>query len=282
MQIEAVQTFLTIDRLGGFHAAARQLNLTQTAVSARIRVLEQSLNSVLFERGPAGAKLTAAGRQFRPYAEQLVRTWEAASSGLSGRLQERSSLRLGAQLSIWDSTLVDLAIWLEQERDKLPMTLNYDHSLDMGEAVQQRLLDFALVNQPPQGMDVEIADLPPEELVLVADQPQKLGQGDPLFINLDLGHQYAAQWQGIIPHQMRQQIVLGGTQMGLRYMMKRGGIGYFPLSLVDELLAKGQLHKVGGAPSLRIDCLAVFRRDHTLDEQISDVLAGLKQVRSQK
>ena len=279
MQIEAIQTFLTIERLGGFHAAARHLNLTQTAVSARIRVLEQSLKSSLFERGPAGAKLTDAGRQFRPYAEQMVRTWEAASSGLTGHLQERSSLRLGTQLSIWDSTLVDLAIWLEKERDKLPMTLNYDHSLDMGEAVQQRLVDFALVNQPPQGIDIEIAELHPEELVLVSDEERQLGEGDPLFINLDLGHQYAAQWQGIIPHQMRQQIMLGGTQMGLRYLMKRGGIGYFPITLVQDLLSKGQLHKVRGAQSLRIDCLAVYRRDHTLDEQIGDVLAGLKQLR---
>ncbi|MDP7151870.1 MAG: LysR family transcriptional regulator [Paracoccaceae bacterium] len=279
MQIEAVQTFLTIARLGGFHAAARQLNLTQTAVSARIRVLEQSLGSVLFDRGPSGARLTAAGRQFRPYAEQLVRTWESAASGLSGRYHARSSLRLGVQLSIWDPVLVDLAIWLEQARGKLPMTLNYDHTLDMVDAVQQHLVDVALVNQPPQGAEVEAVALQPEVLELVSNRPMALGEGDPLFINLDLGHQYAAQWQGIIPLQMRQQIVLGGAQMGLRYLKMRGGIGFFPRAMIKGDLASGHLFKVDQAPSIRLDCLAVYRREAETEEQIAEVLTGLRHIR---
>lgn len=51
MNLNAIETFLAIEETGSFHAAARQLNLTQTAVSARIRGLEDTFGEVLFERG---------------------------------------------------------------------------------------------------------------------------------------------------------------------------------------------------------------------------------------
>lgn len=78
MQINAIETFLAIQRTGSFHAAAAHLNITQTAVSARIKSLESTLGLSLFERGPGGTRLSAAGQQFKPYAEQILRTWDFA------------------------------------------------------------------------------------------------------------------------------------------------------------------------------------------------------------
>ncbi|MBL4874725.1 MAG: LysR family transcriptional regulator [Rhodobacteraceae bacterium] len=43
MNIGAIETYLVIAELGGFHIAARRLNITQTAVSARIKSLEKAL-----------------------------------------------------------------------------------------------------------------------------------------------------------------------------------------------------------------------------------------------
>src|SRR2546430_17119325 len=58
----------------GFRRAAAALRLTQPAVSARIRALEDSLSVRLFERGRQGhgMALSAAGRALRPHAEQLL------------------------------------------------------------------------------------------------------------------------------------------------------------------------------------------------------------------
>lgn len=47
--------------------------MTQPAVSARIKALEESLGVALFERGQGGLGLSAAGRALRPHAEQLLR-----------------------------------------------------------------------------------------------------------------------------------------------------------------------------------------------------------------
>lgn len=58
--------------------AAEQLNVSQTAVSARIRTLEEQLGRPLFVRNKNGASLTAAGEQFLRYAPMFVQLWQRA------------------------------------------------------------------------------------------------------------------------------------------------------------------------------------------------------------
>ncbi|WP_245596989.1 LysR family transcriptional regulator [Leisingera aquimarina] len=282
MQINAFETFLAIEAAGSFHGAARRLHITQTAVSARIKALEEGLGASLFERGPGGTRLSAAGRQFLPYAEQMMRTWEFVSGDLRESLAGRVSLRLGAQLSVWDPLLVDVAVWLEQAQGTVPFTLNYDHGLNMAEAVARRLLDLAIVNEVPAGTRLGVEELPPEELVLVSDQRLRLGRDAlPLFINLEFGSEYAAQVQQVLPQRSRQHIVLGNAPMGLRYLMKRGGMGYFPAYMAAGALAAGQIHRVEGARDIQLSCKVLYLPDNPALEQIRQVLQGLREMRDQ-
>lgn len=65
MDISVARTFLEVVKTGSFVGAAANLNLTQTAVSARIRVLEDQLDRPVFIRW----RLSIARRisaKFRP------------------------------------------------------------------------------------------------------------------------------------------------------------------------------------------------------------------------
>src|SRR5215212_6426490 len=62
MDIELARTFLTIVEAGSFVRAAERLNITQTAVSARVRSLEDQLRRPVFLRNKSGAALTTGGR----------------------------------------------------------------------------------------------------------------------------------------------------------------------------------------------------------------------------
>jgi DNA-binding transcriptional LysR family regulator len=280
MQINAIETFLAIEKTGSFHAAARQLNITQTAVSARIRGLETALGTGLFERGPGGTRLSAAGRQFRPHAEQILRTWDFVRADLSGSLRRQVSLRLGSQLSVWDPFLVDLAVWLEEKQGKLPFILNYDHALNMGEAVSQQLLDVAIVNEAPHGTRLGVEELPPEQLVLVARQPTDLNRDElPLFINLEFGSEYDVQLQQILPGQSQQHVVLGNALMGLRYLLQRGGMAFLPESMTAEPVKEGRLHHVRGAEAMTLSCKALYLPENPNLPNIRDVLEGARALR---
>lgn len=55
-----------------FSRAAGARHITQPAFGRRIRALEEWVGATLFERGPQGARLTAAGEHFQPHARDLL------------------------------------------------------------------------------------------------------------------------------------------------------------------------------------------------------------------
>ena len=70
--LEPIRHFLLIAETGTFTVAARKAHLTQPALTASIRRLEDSLNCRLFDRGRLGARLTEAGSALLPHARAAV------------------------------------------------------------------------------------------------------------------------------------------------------------------------------------------------------------------
>jgi DNA-binding transcriptional LysR family regulator len=78
-QLEAIYW---IGELNGFHAAALKLHTTQSAVSKRVKDLEEGLGLALFDRSRQAAKLTPRGREFWLVAKQLLAQRDRALEGL--------------------------------------------------------------------------------------------------------------------------------------------------------------------------------------------------------
>jgi len=93
MDIDLARTFIEIVRSGSLVAAAEHLHVTQTAISARVQKLEQLLGCQLFVRSRNGASLTADGKGFVAYANQLVHTWEAARRDLHPLAMQAAAAR---------------------------------------------------------------------------------------------------------------------------------------------------------------------------------------------
>ena len=72
VNLAALETFFWIVRLGTFHAAATKLNVSQPAVSARIRELEASLGLELFDRVGRSVRPTPQGRKVYEYADRIL------------------------------------------------------------------------------------------------------------------------------------------------------------------------------------------------------------------
>lgn len=84
MELYQLRSFVTVAELGHLTRAAERLHLSQPAVSAQIKALEDELVVVLFERHASGMTLTPAGRQLLPQAEAIL----AAAQALRGRASE--------------------------------------------------------------------------------------------------------------------------------------------------------------------------------------------------
>jgi DNA-binding transcriptional LysR family regulator len=102
-------TFRAVARAGSFSAAARELALTQPAVSQQVAALERELGARLLRRGPGGLSLTEAGALALEHADALAVRLELADSQLGELRDEDGVLRLGAFPSAL-ATLVPAAI----------------------------------------------------------------------------------------------------------------------------------------------------------------------------
>ncbi len=72
MDFDGVQAFVAVAERGGFSRAARELHLTQTALSRRIQKLEAYLGLTLLNRTTRRVELSAVGRDFLPQARAIV------------------------------------------------------------------------------------------------------------------------------------------------------------------------------------------------------------------
>src|SRR5919107_2807177 len=115
MDIASARTFLEVVKTGSFVGAAANLHLTQTAVSARIRVLENQLDRPLFVRNKAGARLTPAGDQFLRYATTLVQVWERARHQVAMPAGREKIVTVGGEHSLWNPLLRDWLVWVRHQ-----------------------------------------------------------------------------------------------------------------------------------------------------------------------
>jgi molybdenum-dependent DNA-binding transcriptional regulator ModE len=82
LSMRQMRAFAAVARAGSFTAAARQINLTQSAVSMLVQQLEETLGLKLFDRGVV-VSLTAAGQQLLPLARRILDDLQQIVDGAS-------------------------------------------------------------------------------------------------------------------------------------------------------------------------------------------------------
>ncbi len=96
LNLHHLRLFRAVASDGTLTGAARQLNLSQSALSSQIKALEASLGQDLFERRGRGLILTEAGRIALDHAEAIFRTADDLTATLRETGRTRRALRVGA------------------------------------------------------------------------------------------------------------------------------------------------------------------------------------------
>ena len=80
MELYQLRTFAAVAELGQLTRAAERLHISQPALSAQIKALEDELGVTLFERMPSGMEVTSVGRRLLPEAQKVVAAAQALRS----------------------------------------------------------------------------------------------------------------------------------------------------------------------------------------------------------
>jgi len=145
--LSQIRAFERTVRLGGVHAAARHLGLTQPAVSRRIRELETALGIKVFVRSGRTLRISPDGAALLTYADELLSTADEMAARVSTGDPLRGTLRLGVSGSF---ALVGLDILLDRLRRRYPdlkTTVQVGDSNTISGLLNDLKLDLAVTSE---------------------------------------------------------------------------------------------------------------------------------------
>lgn len=261
LDINLLKTFLEVNRTRHFGRAADNLFLTQSAVSARIRLLEETLGVQLFTRDRNNIQLTPGGARFLKHAESIVSAWTQACQDTTLQDESKQPLSLGGVVSLWDIVLQD---WIEALCAAHPDVALRAEAFSADTLVRRLLdggLDVGFMFDPPQLAELLVEDLGAVTLELVATRPglsAAAAVGEPGYVMVDWGTSFAIAHARHFPDMPAPALHMGLGRMALSFILARGGAAYLAEPMVAGRVAQGQLYRVADAPRIERECFAVY------------------------
>lgn len=277
MEIALARTFLEIVGTGNFIRAAERLHLTQTAVSVRVRTLESMLGRKLFTRSKSGATLTSAGEEFLRYAPSFVQLWERARHHVAVPQGRRAVISIGGELSLWNPFLLDWLVWMRRTAAQIAVRTQVDLAKDLMNQVGAGVIDLAVLYAPQQRPGLKIEALMKEKLVLVTTGRRGVAPRSGEYVYVDWGTEFAAQHNLTYPDLSNPGTHVNLGPLGLQYILRVGGSGYFRRHVVAPYLRGGRLRLVRGAPEFLYPVYVVYAEGADA-KVLAPALTGLRHV----
>jgi DNA-binding transcriptional LysR family regulator len=145
MNIENIEAFVFVFHYGSFNKAAEVLFLSQPSVTARIQSLERELDCRLFDRLGKQVLLTEKGRQFLPYAQQLLQIYRKGKQHIQRERIIPDELRIGCTVSVSNYMIPELLPKLKAQYPKLQIKITTATSDEILTKVLNRELDLGFV-----------------------------------------------------------------------------------------------------------------------------------------
>lgn len=288
-----LEAFYWTYRLGGFHAAARQLHLAQPTVSVRIRDLERALNTKLFVRDGRRIRPSPDGTGLLQHADQML----TLARRITGDRLVFDPLQFGLRLGAPDSfALVCLpAVLSEIESDypELEIALVIENSATLNRLLKQNDLDLAFLSNPqldsqfrceplggndvawfaPRGADLPSRGAGPADLarhhVFTNPEPSPLfGLVRDWFLEAGVG--------------MPRISTCNNLSVVARMTAAGAGISVLPTAIVRQEVRSGQVRRLQTRPPLRPQPFFAAYRSSVAGRGVDVVLASARKVIARK
>jgi len=281
--LRQLEALYWIHRLGTFERAASKLNTSQSAISKRIRELEESSGLPLFTRGQRGARLTEKGEQLLAIGEEMLELQDRILELKNNREMPAHRLRFGVTEL---TALTWLPRFVEAVHKKYPKVV-LEPYVDSGYALLDKLRDEAvdLIVMPENLAYEEISSV---RLAEVANawmaKPGVIGPDASLALN-ELTQltvlaqsprggtgQFYARWfrgQGI---EFSNLILCDNLIALLGLTMAGVGVGYLPRQCFRSLVKDGKLEIVSAQPALPSVPYSIMYRGQDLSFFLSEIV----------
>lgn len=178
MELTPLRYFVAIAAAGHMSRAAEGLGVTQPALSAMLKKLEEEVGAPLLDRTGRGVALTEAGRVFLLHAEESIRQAEAARSAVRAlKKLERGSIRLGGGATAITYLAPRTVSKFRREHPGVHFYVREAGSGAVAQSVLAGELDIGIVTLPlkgPGAADLLVTEWLEDELRLIVPPKSRL------------------------------------------------------------------------------------------------------------
>ncbi|AIP96442.1 transcriptional regulator HdfR [Salmonella enterica subsp. arizonae] len=270
MDTELLKTFLEVSRTRHFGRAAEALYLTQSAVSFRIRQLENQLGVNLFTRHRNNIRLTAAGEKLLPYAETLMNTWQAARKEVA-HTSRHNEFSIGASASLWECMLND---WLgrlyqrQEPQNGLQFEARIAQRQSLVKQLHERQLDLLITTEAPKMDEFSSELLGHFTLALYCSSPARM-KSELNYLRLEWGPDFQQHEAGLIAADEVPVLTTSSAELARQQLNALNGCSWLPVNWANE---KGGLHTVADSATLSRPLYAIWLQNSDKYSLICDLL----------
>ena len=144
LDLDQLQTFITIADRGSFTKAADEVHRTQSAVSMQMRRLEERLGKPLFEKDGRTNRLTEEGEKLLTYARRLLRLNRETLAAFDDASLE-GHIRIGTPDDYADRFLPEIMARFARSNPRVELSVQCEPTVNLIEHVRRGHLDIAII-----------------------------------------------------------------------------------------------------------------------------------------
>lgn len=270
MDTELLKTFLEVSRTRHFGRAAEALYLTQSAVSFRIRQLENQLGVNLFTRHRNNIRLTTAGEKLLPYAETLMNTWQAARKEVA-HTSRHNEFSIGASASLWECMLnawLGRLYQLQEPQSGLRFEARIAQRQSLVKQLHERQLDLLITTEAPKMDEFSSQLLGHFTLALYCSSPARK-KSELNYLRLEWGPDFQQHETGLIAADEVPVLTTSSAELARQQLSALNGCSWLPVNWANE---KGGLHTVADSATLSRPLYAIWLQNSDKYSLICDLL----------
>ncbi|WP_139070938.1 HTH-type transcriptional regulator HdfR [Salmonella enterica] len=267
---ELLKTFLEVSRTRHFGRAAEALYLTQSAVSFRIRQLENQLGVNLFTRHRNNILLTTAGEKLLPYAETLMNTWQAARKEVA-HTSRHNEFSIGASASLWECMLnawLGRLYQLQEPQSGLQFEARIAQRQSLVKQLHERQLDLLITTEAPKMDEFSSQLLGHFTLALYCSSPARK-KSELNYLRLEWGPDFQQHETGLIAADEVPVLTTSSAELARQQLSALNGCSWLPVNWANE---KGGLHTVADSATLSRPLYAIWLQNSDKYSLICDLL----------
>ena len=227
MDIRFLTTFIEVVKTRHFGKAAENLYLTQSAVSARIKQLEEYFHTTLFIRHRNSIQLTPAGEKLLPFAEQLNDTLQQAKQELQREAGEYLVCGAG-QLNneIW---MPDLLHQIHQQFPEWAIKAEVLTSEQISRQLHERSIDIAFSSEPLKSEELSGQLLKALPLGLFSINQTEVDTSADQYVAIDWGSKARDELLTRFPDFRDAKFTTNSLRLALATLKSEGGVAVLPV-----------------------------------------------------